>query len=50
MESFTTYNIINFADVTMKENDEVSWDVKRSFIPMKLYWHSTSFPVQITVP
>jgi hypothetical protein len=29
MESFTTLSIINFGDVMMRENDEVSWDVKR---------------------
>ena len=28
MESFMTLNIINFADVARRENDEVLWDVR----------------------
>ena len=29
MESFITLNIINFADMARRENDGVSWDVRK---------------------
>ena len=29
MESFMTLNIIKFADVARRENDGVSWDVRK---------------------
>jgi len=29
MESFMILNIINFVDVSRRENDGVSWDVRR---------------------
>jgi len=29
MMSFMALNIINFADVAKRENDRVSWDVRR---------------------
>ena len=34
MESFITLNIINFADVVRKENDVVSWDVRKVSSPL----------------
>jgi len=33
MENFMTLNIINFVDMTRKENDGVSWDVRRVLSP-----------------
>jgi hypothetical protein len=39
MEDFMTLNIIIFADMARRENDEVSWDVSRVLV-IKLIWHS----------
>jgi len=33
MEGFMTLNIITFADMARKENDVVSWDVRRVSSP-----------------
>ena len=33
MKSFITLNIINFADVVRRENDGVSWDVRKVSSP-----------------
>jgi len=33
MEDFMTLNIINFAGMVRRENDGVSWDVKRVSSP-----------------
>ena len=33
MESFMTLNTINFADMTKREKDVVSWDVRRVSSP-----------------
>ena len=33
MEDFISLNIINFADMVKRENDEVSWDVMRVSSP-----------------
>ena len=33
IESFMALNIINFADVTRREKDRVSWDVRRVSSP-----------------
>jgi len=33
MKSFMILNIINFADMTKREKDEVSWDMRRVSSP-----------------
>jgi hypothetical protein len=33
MESFMTLNTVNFADMTRREKDGVSWDVRRVSSP-----------------
>jgi len=33
MEGFMTLNTITFIDMTMREKDEVSWDVRRVSSP-----------------
>ena len=33
MKDFMTLNIINFADMTRREKDRVSWDVRRVSSP-----------------
>ena len=33
MEGFMVYNIINFADILRRDNDGVSWDVRRVLSP-----------------
>jgi len=33
-------NIINFANMSRREKDEVSWGCEETFITIKLIWHS----------
>ena len=40
IKSFMILNIINFANMSRREKDEVSWVGEETFITIKLIWHS----------